>query len=263
MFLIVIFNISTIFPSALFAKDSNNASMSSNVSGARSLSRETRQKFLAEKQYLNSIGNPEEYKNIEVQWSTEKQKPSALRKLHKKASKNIAEDTKKAFRDFSSLYGISSQIADLRLEKDTMSKLTKERHTRLKQFHGNLEMVGGDIVSHSDKDGFLYQIDGAPDSVPTLSVTPTISEKDALLVAKKEHGTKANFQITKTPELVLYKFAAAYILSYRYTISYDDTKAQAGKWIYYVDAHTGKKINAYDLMNEASVRTTLSGSTLS
>lgn len=61
---------------------------------------------------------------------------------------------------------------------------------------------------------------------------------------------------------MVYKFASAYILVYRYTIGYNDPIARKGQWIYYIDAHTGKKINAYDLISDALVPAALSGTIL-
>ena len=139
--LIVAINISTLFPSVLFAEKTNNIPVSTSQSSF--LSKEVHQKFLKEKQYLKSLGNPSEYKSVEVQWDNESGKPEEIRKLHKKASKDIADDTKKVLGDFASLYNnlTPSQVPNLRLEKDTTSKLTKERHARIQQFYGNLEIV--------------------------------------------------------------------------------------------------------------------------
>lgn len=260
--LLGVFLLSSVSPQAIFALP-KDVSGGITQSGVPSLSQEVQKRFLNEKQYLQSIGNPEEYSQVQVQWDQKGQKPSDIRKLHKLSSKDIVGDTKKVLKDFSSVYGINpSKSLDVRLEKDTVSKLTKERHSRLQQFYQNLEIVGGELISHTDKDGFLYQVDGSVD-VPTLSTTPTVSVSEALAIGEKEQGKKAQFQILKKPELVLYKFASAYILAYRYTVGYDDPIAHKGQWIYYIDANTGKKINAYNLINDASALTALSGSLLS
>ncbi|MDD5197505.1 MAG: M4 family metallopeptidase [Candidatus Gracilibacteria bacterium] len=254
--LIITISSSVFFPSALFAKGNTSASQTS------VLSKETRQKLLQGKQQLKSLGNPKEYASMEVQWDNEKQKPGKIRKLHKKASKDIVGDTKKVIGDISSLYSIApTYVPDLRLEKDTVSKTTKERHVRLQQFRNNLEIIGGELISHVDKDGFVYQIDGAIDT-PNISTIPKVSATKALSIGKQEHGTKAKFKVTKKPELVLYKFASAYILAYRYTISYDDPVAHMGQWIYYIDANTGKKINSYSLTDSIDTPTVLSGTIL-
>lgn len=259
--LIATISISALFPSALFAEKAHNTPL--DVPQVSSLSPEVRQRFLKEKQQLKSLGNLKEYANVEVQWNNEKQKPSEIRNLRKKASKDIVGDTRKVLRDFSSLYNVSIGYSpDLRLEKNTISKLTKEQHTRIKQFHNNLEIVGGEIVSHIDKDGFIYQIDGIIDETTSISTVPAISSKDALAVAKQEHGKKAHFQVIKKPELVLYKFASAHILAYRYTIGYDDPVAHMGQWIYYIDANTGKRINAYNLVDNALVSAPITGTSL-
>lgn len=261
MLLIATINISALFPSVLFAEKTNSTPL--NVSRVSSLSPEVRQRFLKEKQQLKSLGNPKEYANAEVQWNNEQQEPSKISGLRKKASKDIVGDTRKVLRDFSSLYNVSSGYnPDLRLEKSATSKFTKERHARIKQFHNNLEIVGGEIVSHIDKNGFVYQIDGAVDEATSIPTVPTISSRDALATAKREHGAKAHFQVTKKPELVLYKFASAYILAYRYTISYDDPAAHKGQWVYYIDANTGKKINAYNLVDNALVSAPITGTSL-
>lgn len=186
--LLGVFLLSGVSPQAIFAlpKDATQ-------SRVLSLSQEAQKRFLKEKQYLQSIGNPEEYSQVQVQWNQKGQKPSDIRKLHKLSSKDIVGDTKKVLKDFSAVYGINpNKPLDVRLEKDTVSKLTKERHSRLQQFYQNLEIVGGELISHTDKDGFLYQIDGSADT-PTISTTPTVSANDALVIGQKEHGSKAHF----------------------------------------------------------------------
>ncbi len=171
--LLVTLSTSAFFPSALFAKDSANIPV--NTTPVSSLSNEDRQKFSEQKQHLQALGNPSEYANMEVQWNTEKQKPGEVRNLHKKASKDIIGDTKQVIGDLSALYSIAPTFTpDVRLEQDSTSKLTQERHVRLQQFHNNLEIVGGELISHVDKNGFLYQVDGTIDT-PTTSTIPKIS----------------------------------------------------------------------------------------
>lgn len=258
--LLVTLSASAFFPPALFAKDSTNIPV--NTPSNSVLSDEARQKFVEQKQHLKSLGNPSEYANMEVQWNTEKQKPGEVRNLHKKASKDIVGDTKKVIGDLSALYSVAPTfLPDVRLEKDSTSKLSQERHVRLQQFHNNLEIVGGELISHVDKNGFIYQVDGTVDT-PNISTIPKISATQSLNVATQEFGTKAKFQVAKKPELVLYKFASEYLLAYRYSISYDDPIAYAGEWIYYIDANSGKKINSYSLIDNAITPATLSGTSL-
>lgn len=220
--LLVAIQVGSFFPMALFAP----VAYAAPAVRAPVLSGEAREKLLNQKKKLQSLGNPEEYKNVEIQWNNERQRPSRIRGIRKKASKDIALDTKKVMGDFSALFGTPKTSApELRLEKNTESTLTKERHARLKQFHGDLEIVGAEIVSHVDRNGFIYQVDGAVENIPALSVKPAISPKTALAVGEKEQGKKANFQVIKKPELVVYKFASSYLLAYRYTVNYNDPVA--------------------------------------
>lgn len=139
--LVITLNLSSLSSSMLSAKEGTMNS-SSNNSQISSLSREVREKLFRGKQQLESLGNPTEYKDMEIQWDNKKGKPGEIRKLHKKASKDIAGDTKKVFQDLSSLYNISPTASpDVRLEKDTISGLSGEHHARLQQYYNNLEII--------------------------------------------------------------------------------------------------------------------------
>ncbi|MDP2104014.1 MAG: PepSY domain-containing protein, partial [Candidatus Gracilibacteria bacterium] len=254
--LVAIFLFSSLLPGQLFAAPKQSGKNITNISSI------VRNKMGKQQEYLRSIGNPKEYQQTEIQWDTQKQKPSHIRGLSKKASKNIVADTKQVLKDFAPLYGVSAGInMDIRLAKNDISKLTKERHARLKQYYNNLEIVGGEILAHTDESGILYQVDGTPD-VPNISTTPSITKAQALSIGTKEHGTKKKFEVTVQPELILYKFASTYILAYRYEVSYDDPVAHMGQWIYYIDAQTGKKINAYNLILDILNPASISGSIL-
>lgn len=258
--LVVVFLVSSFLPGELFAsgKQSNNISKSRTIH----IPREIQERFKKQKSYLQSKGNPLEYQKAGIQWDVSKQKPSHIRGISKKASKNIVADTKQIMKDFAPSYGVSAGVVtDIRLAKNEISKVTKERHTRLNQFYNNLEIVGGEILAHTDENGILYQIDGTPD-VPSISTTPSISKTQALAIGTKEHGTKQKFAITKQPELVLYKRASDYVLAYRYEVSYDDPVDHMGQWMYYIDANTGKKITALNLIHDAEILTSLTGSIL-
>ncbi|MDD2916506.1 MAG: M4 family metallopeptidase [Candidatus Gracilibacteria bacterium] len=257
--LVITINISALFPSALFA----NTQTPINTTQHRYVSQETKQRLIQQKQHLQGLGNPEEYKALEIQWDNTDQKPREIRNIHKKATRNIERDTKSIVSDLAALYGVDPVgVPDLRLDKEDVSKLSRERHTRLKQFYGNLEIVGGDIISHTDKNGILYQIDGRIQNVSGISITPKITAKNALDLGKKEHGSKLHFQVIKNPELILYAVTENQVLAYRYTIGYDDPIGGKNQWIYYVDAVSGKKINAYDTIHHASIPATVSGSLL-
>jgi|GEM_PF-6718781 len=259
--LIVVLLLSNIIPGELFA--STGRSGSTPKSGVvQYIPKEIQEKSKKQKKYLQSKGNPVEYQEAEVQWSVSNQKPSHIRGLHKKASKNIVADTKQILKDFAPSYGVNTSTSiDIRLAKNDTSKLTKERHTRLKQYYNNIEIVGGEILAHTDKTGVLYQVDGAPD-FPSISTTPSISTIQAIAIGKKEHGTKKKFKIAVQPELVIYKLASTHVLAYRYEVSYDDPIARMGQWIYYIDAQTGKKITAYNMVHDAISPASISGSLL-
>lgn len=84
----------------------------------------------------------QKYGNIELQRDNKKGKIREVRKLHQKATNDIAKDTQKIIGDFVSVYTIArANVPELRLEREMISRSSKERHVRLQQFHNNLPIV--------------------------------------------------------------------------------------------------------------------------
>ncbi len=93
-------------------------------------------------------GKTAKYAETKIRWSDEAERPSQIRGLSLKASKNPVADVQSVLNDLSPLYGTVPTGAkpSLTLAETRISEKTGERHVRLTQSHSGVEILGGEIV---------------------------------------------------------------------------------------------------------------------
>ena len=120
------------------------------------------------------------------------------------------------------------------------------RHVRTVQTYRGVPVAGAEVVVHINDQNKVYRITGTylPDLV--LSVEPSISESDALEAGLREFQNNHDVVVSQDPELVIFgkRLAYHYILSHLYP--------DPGRWIYYVDAHSGRVLWRYNDMQSAT-----------
>jgi bacillolysin len=114
------------------------------------------------------------------------------------------------------------------------------KHVRLLQTYKGIPVVGGEIIVHINKENVVYLIQGDYLSDITVSTEPSISAAAAVQVGLDELRGKPGLRVAEEPSLVIYGSQ----LAYHYVLSYEGT--EVGKWVYYVDAHTGNLIFRYN-----------------
>lgn len=216
-----------------------------------------------EKSVLDRSGKTSKYAKAKIRWDDASGKPSQIRGLESRASKNLASDVQSVFDDLSPLYGAknTAKKAKLQTAAEDVSKTTGERHVRIKQSYSGLPIVGSDLIGHVDDAGNLYQIDG--DYVPEITVdtVPSVTSAISLSTAKKTLSTKPKFKTTK-PELVILADKSGQNLAWSYDASYEDAKTGLSKIRYVIDAKSGKTLRSFDTV-EHNAPVNLSGNALS
>lgn len=212
-------------------------------------SAELKSRLKAGSESLARSGKTSKYAKAKIRWDESAEKPSQIRGIKTRVSKNVAVDAQAVFDDLSPLYGVktskTAKKPKLEVSEESVSKVTKERHVRLKQTYAGLPVIGDGIVGHVDETGNLYQIDG--DYVPEIKVDTVakINAAAALEKARKANSKKPKFK-TSEPELAILSEPSGQNLVWQYDASFEDPKEGLSKIRYVVNAKTGKILRSYD-----------------
>lgn len=208
---------------------------------------ELKTRLKAQKSALEKNGKTAKYSGAEIRWNDAAAKPNQITGLKSRTSKNVANDVQAVFDDLSPLYAQKSgaKKAKLVTESETVSKLTGEKHVRLKQSYSGLPVIGADVVGHVSKDGNLYQIDGDYVADVTVGTTPSVTSKQAVEAAVATYGKQPKFKVSK-PELAILSEASGQNLVWQFDASFETKKNGPSKIRYVVDAKSGKTIRSYE-----------------
>lgn len=120
------------------------------------------------------------------------------------------------------------------------------RHVRTSQTYRGVPVAGAEAVVHINDQNQVYRITGTylPDLV--LEVEPSISASDALEIGLRDFQNNPDVVISQDPELVIFSKR----LAYHYILSH--LNPDPGRWIYYVDAHSGRILWRYNDIQSAT-----------
>ena len=203
--------------------------------------------------------------NIEVQWDAKTGAPASLRgtglvegKMGGKGmgfsgQRDYARDAVAVLERISAAYRINKaahEFAVYRVDADDLGF----HHARLRQMAGGLRVIGGELIVHFDGSGQAYQVNGRyiPDVV--VDTVPAIAVARALVTAQMDLAAmdKPSGNVLGTPGIVIYARDAMPTLAYEITLVYEDTRAGAGCWRYWIDAQTGAVLNRYNDIRKVS-----------
>lgn len=121
-------------------------------------------------------------------------------------------------------------------------------HVRLKQTHQGLQVVGGELIVHFNKEGDAYQVNG--EYVPDIQIetTPALSAAQAEAIARKDllALSKTAGALENPPTLAIFALNAAPQLAYELVVVTDDSSADPGRWRYWIDAQQGRVLLRYN-----------------
>jgi len=198
---------------------------------------------------------------VDVKWDSETGAPSSIRAPKLVAQSHggiygltIKDDTSfavnaiAALERLSSIYRISdaeSEFTFIRLEADDLAY----HHVRLSQKYNGLEVVGSELIVHFDASNSIYEVNGRYVPDMRISTIPKIDGKDAAALAQADLAARGNPSgtVVKGPKLVIYALHAEPALAYEMTIF----SGPGEEWRYWIDAQTGKVINAFNEVPKA------------
>jgi thermolysin len=155
-------------------------------------------------------------------------------------------------------YGINN-VSDLRASKVEVDTLSMA-HTRFQQTFEGVPVFGGEAIVHLNQDGSVSSMtDNLVRNVNVNSV-PSLSLEDAVSRATKLFGCGDCLTEQPQVEMVVIRRNDKDHLAYRVELTRIDGSAETSKPVYFIDAHTGKKIFGYN--NLQTVAATGSGPSL-
>lgn len=122
-------------------------------------------------------------------------------------------------------------------------------HVRFNQTFQGLPVLPSELIVHIDEHGNLYQVNGEyiPDgALARLSLAPEITAAEALGLAQQQFADKPSLEVEQHPKLSIYIMNEEAYLVYHVIVSFHETAGDVGKYVFYVDAHTGAIVDVYN-----------------
>lgn len=138
----------------------------------------------------------------------------------------------------------SAEFKTLKPEADELGF----HHVRMNQTFQGLKVVGGQLIMHFNKSGQACQVNGR--YIPGIDVeTKAVIDANSTVAAAQrdlaQAGKPAGF-LKGAVELVVYAQDIEPLLAYELTLVYNDEKAGAGNWRYWINARDGSVINHFN-----------------
>ena len=203
--------------------------------------------------------------DIEVQWDAKTGAPASMRGtglanrkmggtgLAFKGRPDYAQDAIAVLELVAAAYRITNAAREFAVHRVDADELGFH-HARLRQTVSGLRVIGGDLLVHFDRSGQAYQINGRyiPDVV--VDTAPAIDIATALAAAQNDLAAmgKPGGMLQGAPELVIYARDDQPTLAYEMTLVYEDTRAGAGCWRYWIGAQAGVVLNRYNDIRKLS-----------
>lgn len=125
-------------------------------------------------------------------------------------------------------------------------------HVRLQQTFQGLPVVGGEVIVHFNKSGKAYQVNGRYRPNIAINPTPTLSAAQIVALAQADLNSlnKPSGELAGKVVRVVYARGRLPLLAYELTLTYKDDQTGAGRWRYWIDAHSGTVVERYnDIQN--------------
>lgn len=131
-------------------------------------------------------------------------------------------------------------------------------HARVNQVYEGLRVVGAEMLVHFDGNNRPYEINGR--YIPGISVDPAakLSADEAVAAAQAD---LARMELPAgesrgAPESVVYARRAPARLAYEVMLTYKTATGLPGRWLYWIDAHTGRVIERFNNIHHIPAPTT-------
>ncbi|MFH0796948.1 MAG: M4 family metallopeptidase [Candidatus Omnitrophota bacterium] len=185
------------------------------------------------------------YPKLKVNWGGNGV-PNSLRGFDQPVSGEPASASLNFLEGIKNIYRMKNPGQEFKLHKEILPDRTGYLHVRLDQYYQGLPVVGSQLIVHINDKSSIYQVNGRYTPDIAVSIIPGITETQALGVGYKHLTGKINLEIIQQPQLVIFPIGNQPHLAYHYVLSYNNGAGDLGKWVYYVDANTGKVLRSYN-----------------
>lgn len=156
--------------------------------------------------------------------------------LHGALSEPYGNNSEMASRQFLSeahaVFGFKADLSDLAIQKNDKTHI--RNHVRFQQRVGNVPLVGGVVIVHSNKDGQVTMVQSSYVPDPAIGNSEKVSEVTAKTIARNdlqqttnvEHEPRAEKQLIKRDDKYIYIWKVVLVPKFSY-------------WVYHIDAETG------------------------
>lgn len=133
---------------------------------------------------------------------------------------------------------VSREFRARRVQADKLG----HRHVRVEQRHNGLRVVGAELIVHFDEADRAYEVNGRYIPGLATSASPHITAADAITFAQADLARRGapGGTVSDEPELVIFARRAPTKVAYQLTLVYGVGTTMPGRWVYWVDAQTGR-----------------------
>ena len=151
-------------------------------------------------------------------------------------------------------YGIDS-TKDLRVSNVVVDDLSMA-HTKMQQTYKGVPVFGGETIVHLNSDGSLFNITDSLVSRININTEAKLTETDALAKAYEVFGCSDCLTAQPKVDMFVLRHKKKDHLVYRVQLERIDGSEETAMPVYFIDAHTGKKIWEYNNLQTASATVT-------
>lgn len=131
-------------------------------------------------------------------------------------------------------------------------------HVRVAQMNRGVRVVGAELIVHFDRHNRAYEVNGRYIPEMDIETTPTLTPEEATTAAQSDLTRRGlpGGELRAPPELVVYARRAPFRLAYELTLVYGRGTHAPGRWLYWVDAQTGRVLERIDNIHHVPAPTT-------
>lgn len=180
------------------------------------------------------------------------------KKFHKGTEKELSLAKSMSYEylaKYTSPYGIDS-AKDLKVSNVFVDDLSMA-HTKLQQTFNGVPVFGGETIVHLNSDGSLFNITDSLVGKVSVNTQPTLSNTEALNKALEINGCSDCLTSEPKVDMFVLRHKGKDHLVYRVQLERIDGTKDTAMPVYFIDAHTGKKVWGYNNLQTASA--TVSG----
>lgn len=155
---------------------------------------------------------------------------------------------------YTSSYGIDS-AKDLKVSNVFVDELSMA-HTRMQQTYNNIPVFGGETIVHLNSDGSLFDITDSLVAKINVNTEAKLSNKEAIEKATSIYGCDSCLTAEPTVDMFVMRRNNKDHLVYRVQLQRIDGSAETSMPVYFIDAHSGKKVWEYNNLQTASAAVT-------